>query len=99
MNMQQMIIQAQKIQREMKKAREALALEEFKASRGGAVTVIMMGDRTIKSVNFEEGVLEEDNKEMIEEMLAGALNECLAKIDEAEAAIEEKYAGMTGMGF
>lgn len=99
MNMQQMIIQAQKIQREIKKAKEALATQEFTASRGGAVTVIMLGDRSVKSINFEEGVLEEDNKEMIEEMIASCLNELLNAINDAEEEIEERFAGKTGIGF
>ncbi len=93
MNMQQMLAQAQKIQREIKKAKDALYQQEFEASKGGAVTVKMLGNKSITSIKFEEGLLEEDNKEMIEEMLIACINELIEKIEDEEAAIEEKYAG------
>ena len=44
MNMQQMMIQAQKMQRELKKAMDALAQQEFSVNKSGAVTVTMYGD-------------------------------------------------------
>ena len=93
MNMQQMLAQAQKIQREIKKAKDALHQQEFEASKGGVVTVKMLGNKSITSIHFEEGLLEEDNKEMIEEMLIACINELIEKIEAEEAAIEEKYAG------
>ena len=45
MNMQQMMAQAQKIQRELKKAQAELAQKEFKISKGGAVTVVVRGSK------------------------------------------------------
>ena len=41
MNMQQMLIQAQKMQREMQKAQDELAKKEFQVSKNGIVTVTM----------------------------------------------------------
>ena len=41
MNMQQMLMQAQKMQRELRKAKEALYEKEFTLSKSGLVTVIM----------------------------------------------------------
>ena len=67
MNMQQMMIQAQKIQRELKKAMDELAKQEFSVSKSGAVTVTMMGDGSIKSINIEKDAFDPDNKEMVEE--------------------------------
>ena len=49
MNMQQMIIQAQKMQRELQKKQAELQQKEFTISKGGAVTVVVKGDKTIQS--------------------------------------------------
>ena len=69
MNMQNLLAQAQRMQRELKKAHEDLAQEEFSVSKGGAVTVVFYGDRKIKDINIDEGALDAENKEMVEEML------------------------------
>ena len=44
--MQQMMMQAQRMQRELAKAKAALAEQEFKVSKGGMVELTMKGDRT-----------------------------------------------------
>ena len=54
MNMQQMIMQAQKMQRELKKAKAELAKQEFTVTKGGAVTVVMYGNKLIKSISIDE---------------------------------------------
>lgn len=96
MNMQQMVMQAQKIQRELKKAKDELAKQEFTVSKGGAVTVVMMGDKTIKSISIDDDAFDADNKEMVEEMIALAINELFEKISAAEEKIEEKITGRAG---
>ena len=54
MNMQQMLMQAQKMQRELKKKLEALGNEEFEVTKSGAVKVVVLGNKTIKSVSIDE---------------------------------------------
>ena len=96
MNMQQMMIQAQKMQRELQRMKDELAQKEFSVSKNGAVTVVVMGDKSIKCIDIEKDALEPDNKEMIEELIALAINEALSQINEAEEAINSKLTG--GMG-
>ena len=96
MNMQQMVMQAQKMQRELKKAKDELAKQEFTVSKGGAVTIVMMGDKTIKTISIDEDAFDKDNKEMVEEMIALAINELFEKISVAEEKIEEKITGRAG---
>ena len=96
MNMQQMIIQAQKMQREMQKKQAALEAEEFTISKGGAVTVVVMGDKSIKSVSIDKDALDPENKEMIEEMIAMAINEAIEQIKAREEEISASVSG--GMG-
>ena len=100
MNMQQMMIQAQRLKRELEKAKEALAEQEFEVSKGGAVKVVVMGNRTIKSISIDESAFEKDNKEMIEDMLTMALNEAFEKIEAANEEINRKLTGgVGGFGF
>ena len=100
MNMQQMMIQAQKMQRELKKAMDELAKQEFTVSKSGAVTVIMMGDGSLKSVSIEEDAFEKENKEMVEDLIVMAVKELSEQVEEAKAEINERITGSRGgMGF
>ena len=96
MNMQQMMIQAQKMQRELKKAQTELAEKEFVVSKGGAVTVTVYGSKQIKSVNIDADAFDADNKEMVEEMIALAINEALEQIEAESEAINERITGQRG---
>ena len=97
MNMQQMIIQAQKIQREMQKKQKELEEKEFTKSKGGAVTVVVKGDKTIKSIDIDKDALDPDNKEMIEELIVLAINEAIEEIKSAEAEISSQVTGGAGL--
>lgn len=100
MNMQQMLMQAQKMQRELAKAQAQLAEKEFTVSKGGAVTVVLKGDKTVVFVSIDEDAFDKDNKEMVEEMIVLAINEAQEKIDEESEAINEKITGRPGgLGF
>ena len=100
MNMQQMMIQAQKMQRELKKAMDELAKQEFTVSKGGAVTVVMMGDGSLKSVSIDEDAFEKENKEMVEELIVMAVQELSEQVEEAKEEINERITGSRGgMGF
>ena len=97
MNMQQMIAQAQKMQRELRKALDAFHEEEFELSKGGLVTVKMLGSKEIVSIDIDKDALEADNKEMIEESIKSCINELNKTIGEKQEEIEEKITGQKGM--
>ena len=96
MNMQQMMAQAQKMQRELRKAQAELAKKEFVVSKGGAVTVTVLGSKEIKSVVIDKDAFDLDNKEMVEDMIALAINEALKQISDEEEAINERITGQPG---
>ena len=96
MNMQQMMMQAQKMQRELQKAQAELAQKEFKLSKAGLVTVTVLGSKEIKSIEIDEDGFDKDNKEMVEEMIAAAINELFAQIDAESEAINERITGRSG---
>ena len=98
MNMQQLMIQAQKMQRELKKAKDQLHEKEFSKNKAGVVDVTVKGDKTVVKIDIDKDALED--KEMVEEMVVLALNELYEQIDAEEAAIEDKLAGgAKGFGF
>ena len=96
MNMQQMMAQAQKMQRELRKAQADLAQKEFKVAKGGAVTVTVLGNKEIKAIEIDNDAFDPENKEMIQDMIALAINEAMAKIDEESEAINERITGQPG---
>ena len=98
MNMQQLMMQAQKMQRELKKAKDALYEKEFSLNKAGAVNVVVKGDKTVVKVDIDKDALED--KEIVEDMIVMALNELFEQIDDEEAAIEDRLSGgRGGFGF
>lgn len=99
MNMQQMMMQAQKMQRELNKAMQELQEKEFTLTKGGAVTVSMLGSHEITSINIDKDALEPDNKEMIEDLLKMAINEIMESIEKERGDINERITGRrSGLG-
>ena len=98
MNMQQLMMQAQKMQRELRKAKDALATTLFTKNRGGMVEVKMYGNFTIESINIDADAFDADNKEMVEETITICINELIAEIRKAEEDINNKITGSPNGG-
>jgi len=97
MNMQQMVIQAQRMQREMQKALAEFRKQEFEITKNGAVTIKMLGDKSIISIDIDNDAFEKENKEMIQDLITLGVNELIKEISEKEEAVTEKISG-TKMG-
>ncbi len=91
-----MMKQAQKMQEKMAKVQEELANAETTGESGaGLVKIVMTGRHDVKSVNLDDSLMEED-KEIIEDLVAAAVNDAVRKI---EAASSDKMGALTqGMG-
>jgi hypothetical protein len=89
--------QAQAMKESLRKAQEALAQIEVTGSAGGGlVTIVMTCRHEVKRVNIDPALLG-DEKEMIEDLLAAAMNDAARQV---EATSQQKMAGMTaGLGF
>ena len=84
--------QAQQMQENMKKAQEALAeIIVEGASGGGLVKVSMSCRHDVKRIDIDPSLLEED-KDMLEDLVAAAFNDALRK---AEATAQEKMSSVT----
>lgn len=81
MNMQALMQQAQKMQRDMTKKKEELNKKTFIGS-SELVEVTFNGDKKLVSVNIkQEGNLDEDDKEILQDMFVIAVNDAMKKID------------------
>ena len=84
--------QAQKMQEDMQRAQEEVARMEVEGKAGGGmVKVIMNGRHEIRKVELDESLMQDD-KEMIEDLLAAAVNDAVRRV---EQQTQEKMAGVT----
>ena len=84
--------QAQKMQADMQKAQEDLAnMEVTGESGGGMVSVVMTGRHDVKRISIDDSLMKDD-KEMLEDLVAAAVNDAVRKI---ESESKEKMSGMT----
>ena len=72
--------QAQKMQEEMQKAQAEMAnMEVTGESGGGMVKVVMRGSHEVNRVTIDPSLMEDD-KEMLEDLIAAAINDAVHKI-------------------
>jgi len=84
--------QAQQMQEKMQKAQEELASMEVTGEAGaGMVKVVMTGRRDVKRVQIDPALFE-DEREMLEDLLAAAVNDANRRIEELTS---EKMSGLT----
>lgn len=84
-NMQALMRQAQKMQEDMKRIREEIDATEYTSSVGGGmVEVTLYGNRSVKSVKIKKEVVDPDDVEMLEDLVASAVGDALNKISEDE---------------
>ena len=77
-NMNQMVRKAQKKQEENGKIQEELAVKEFtKQVGGGAIELVMTGDKKLKSVTIKPQVVDHEDIEMNQEIMISGVNELL----------------------
>ncbi len=85
--------QAQQMQENLQKAQEEIANLEVNGSAGGGmVSVVMTGRHDVKRVTIDPALMEED-KEMLEDLLAAAVNDAVRAV---EQTTKERMAGVTG---
>lgn len=97
--MQQMLAQANRMQRELAKAQADLAKETFSVEKGGMVKIEMSGDKKLTKIEIDDEAMDKDNKEMVSDALIMAINEAIETISKKEDEIEERITGRSGFPF
>jgi nucleoid-associated protein EbfC len=84
--------QAQQMQDNVRKMQEQLASIEVEGQSGaGMVKVVMTCKHDVKRVTIDPSLLADD-KEMLEDLVAAAMNDAVRKVD---ATVQEKMASVT----
>jgi len=88
--------QAQAMQEKVKAIQEDIANTEIDGTAGaGMVTVTMTGKHDARKVSIADSLFTSNDKEMLEDLIAAAINDAVRKIDEAtKAQYQAITAGM-----
>jgi DNA-binding YbaB/EbfC family protein len=83
MDINQLMKQAQVMQKKMKEMQEEIASKQYIGkSGGGLVTVSMSGSGEMLKVSLDPSLLKADEKEMLEDLIVAAHNDAKSKADE-----------------
>ena len=87
--------QAQEMQEKMQKVQDEIAQAEVTGEAGaGMIKVVMNGRHDVSKVEIDPSIMEED-KEMLEDLLAAAVNDAVRKVEtSSRAKMEEATAGL-----
>ena len=100
MNMNALMQQAQKMQKEMAKLQAELEARLFEvSSSGGAIKIAIYGSRKIERIEIDKDAIDPEDKEMLEDMLKVALNEAMALIDKEFDKLNAKFTSGMRMPF
>ena len=92
MNINQLMKEAKKMQADLTKTQEELAVKEFDATTGGgAVTVKVNGAKEVKEIKIKPEVVDPEDVEMLEDLILSCVNEALRKVDTAQNAEMGKF--------
>ena len=85
-----------KMQQDMAKAQEEVEQAQFTASvGGGAVTAVVTGKKELAALTIKPEAVDPDDVEMLEDMVAAAINATVKQVDEtAEAEMGKLTGGM-----
>ena len=93
-NMQDLLKQAQKMQEQLQKTQEELALKTVEAtSGGGMVKVVVNGNQDIVSIKIDPEVVDPEEVEMLEDLILAALSEGKRR---AEKMMQDSMLSFTG---
>ena len=93
-NMNQIIRQAQKMQDDMKALQEELDSTEYEGMSGsGVVKAVVNGKHDVVGIKIDASIVDPEDIEMLEDLVAAAVNDGIAK---AKKDSEERMEKVTG---
>ena len=96
--MQQIMKQAQAMQRKLQEAQEQLAEEEVTGTAaGGMVEVTLKGNKTPVAVSINPDAVDPDDVEMLEDLVLAALQDAMTQAEELSNELLGPLAGAGGM--
>ena len=93
-NMAGMMKKVQKLQADMAKLQEELKVRTLDATAGGgAVKVVINGEKQLLSVKIDPAAIDPEDVEMLEDLILAAVNEAIKKVDDMMAQEMGKLTG------
>ncbi|MCL2611215.1 MAG: YbaB/EbfC family nucleoid-associated protein [Defluviitaleaceae bacterium] len=100
MNMNNLMKQAQKMQKQMEKKQEELMLKTIDVSSGGgAVKLVITGSKEIKEIKIDPQVVDPDDVEGLEDLMLSAVNEAIRQADDLFNHEMSKISGGVNLPF
>ncbi len=99
-NMNNLMKQAQRMQKQMEEKTKEIEEKEWEASAGGgAVKVKVSGKKEVVAVELAEEVVDPDDIEMLQDLIMAATNEALRMMEEESTeAMSQIAGGLGGLG-
>lgn len=93
--------QAQRMQRQMEEKQKELETKEFVGDAGGGVvSVSLNGKREVLSVKIDKEVVDPEDVETLEDLIAAAMGAALKRVnDETTASMDSITGGLGGLPF
>jgi DNA-binding YbaB/EbfC family protein len=86
-NIGNMMKQAQQLQANMQRAQAEIASMEVTGEAGGGMAkVVMTGKHEVRRVMLDPSLISGDDKEMLEDLVAAAINDAVQKVEKASQA-------------
>jgi len=93
-NMGNLMKQAQQLQENMQRAQAEIAKMEVTGEAGGGMAkVVMTGKHEVRRVTLDASIVSSDDKEMLEDLVAAAVNDAVQKVERTSA---EKMSSLMG---
>ena len=97
-NMAGMMKRVQKMQNEMKKMQDELKRKTVDVTAGGgAVKIVMDGEKQVQSLTLDPAAVDPEDVEMLQDLLVSAFNEATDKADTMMKTEMQKLAGGLGL--
>ncbi|MFK7968323.1 MAG: YbaB/EbfC family nucleoid-associated protein [Rickettsiaceae bacterium] len=99
MDMNQLMKQAQVMQKKMKEMQEEIAKKEFEGkSGGGLIVVTMTGNGEMHKISIDPSLLKADGKEILEDLIIAAYNDAKTKADqESKNSMTGAFGNLSGL--
>lgn len=92
MNLNSLMKEAKKMQADMAKSQDELAVKEFTATAGGgAVKVVVTGAKLLKDITIQKDVVDPDDVEMLQDLIITCINDAFSQVDSEQARQMGKY--------
>ena len=97
-NMNNMMKQIQKMQKDMTDAQEKIEAESYEATAGGgAIKVVVNGKKELISIDLKPEIVDPDDIEMLQDLIMVAVNEAMKIADETMNKTMSKFTGGMNM--